>query len=175
MTLWYKVGDITQMSVDAIVNAANSRLLGGGGVDGAIHQAAGPELLAATRKLGGCPVGQSRITPGFHLPARFVIHTVGPVWRGGNHQESALLASCYHTALDLAEEWQLQSIAFSAISTGVYGYPMAEAAKVALDTVSRYPTKYVQDVIFVLFNSEAYIIYQETARKLGIALLRCKD
>ncbi|MCL5972450.1 MAG: O-acetyl-ADP-ribose deacetylase [Firmicutes bacterium] len=168
--LWYKVGDITKISADAIVNAANTRLLGGGGVDGAIHQAAGSELLAATAKLGGCPVGQSRITSGFQLSARFVIHTVGPVWRGGNHEESAQLASCYRTALDLAEEWQLQSVAFPAISTGIYGYPMAEAAEIALGAVSRHPTKYVQDIIFVLYSSADYLIYKEVAAKLGIAL-----
>ena len=137
-------GDITGLAVDAIVNAANERMLGGGGVDGAIHRAAGPELLAACRAVPEvrpgvrCPTGESRITQGFRLPARHVIHTVGPVWRGGTAGEPALLASCYRSALDLAREHQVRSIAFPAISCGVFGYPVTQAATIAVDTISAY-------------------------------------
>lgn len=125
-------GDITQLDVDAIVNAANSSLLGGGGVDGAIHSAAGPELLDYCRHLGGCPTGQARITPGFHLPARQIIHTVGPVWRGGGHGEAELLAACYRNCLALAEAHAVVEMAFPAISCGVYGYPPQAAASIAV-------------------------------------------
>lgn len=130
-------GDITQLDVDAIVNAANSTLMGGGGVDGAIHHAAGPELLTACRPLGGCPTGEARITPGFRLPASWVIHTVGPVWQGGERGEPSLLSSCYTRAFDLAREKGLKSIAFPAISTGVYGYPKELATAIALQAMQK--------------------------------------
>jgi len=135
MTVEIVRADITTLQVDAIVNAANSRLAGGGGVDGAIHRAAGPRLLQACRQLGGCPTGEARITPGFDLPARYVIHAVGPVWSGGQHGEAQLLRGCYRNALALAEEHGCRSVAFSAISCGVYGYPVERAAEIAVDEV----------------------------------------
>jgi O-acetyl-ADP-ribose deacetylase (regulator of RNase III) len=156
------MADITTLDVDAIVNAANSSLLGGGGVDGAIHKVAGHQLLEACRRLGGCETGEAKITPGFNLSARYVIHTVGPVWNGGQHGEAELLANCYRNSLQLAEENGVKSIAFPSISTGIYGYPLEEAAKVAIETVkSMEPDlKSVEEVIFCCFSRRALDVYQ---------------
>lgn len=153
--------DITTLAVDAIVNAANESLLGGGGVDGAIHRAAGPELLDACRKLHGCSTGDARATPGFRLPSRWVFHAVGPVWHGGNHGEDELLAGCYRRCLDLAREHGARTIAFPAISTGVYRFPAERAAEVALQTVREHVDRSgVEEVHFVCFSSDALGIYQ---------------
>jgi len=148
-------GDITQCSVDAIVNAANTSLLGGGGVDGAIHRAAGPELVAECRTLGGCPTGEARLTLGYRLPAKFIIHTVGPIYRG-RPGEASLLASCYYNSLVLAREKGLQDVAFPAISCGVYGYPIVDACKIAVDSCLSFLTanKLPEKVIFILFSKE---------------------
>jgi O-acetyl-ADP-ribose deacetylase (regulator of RNase III) len=153
-------GDITRLQVDAIVNAANSSLLGGGGVDGAIHRAAGPELLEACRKLLGCAAGDAKSTPGFRLPAKWVFHTVGPVWNGGNRNEDGLLASCYRKCLELAREHGVRFIAFPAISTGVYSFPPERAAAIAIQTVrADVDESGVEQVQFVCFNDETLRIY----------------
>ncbi len=158
------IADITHQHVDAIVNAANAALLGGGGVDGAIHRAAGPELLVECRALGGCPPGQARLTRGYRLPAHYVIHTVGPVWHGGSDGEPAVLAACYRNSLQLAADHALTSIAFPAISTGIYGYPLALAARVALDTVRTHgESTGLALTRFVCFDAEALAIYEREA------------
>ncbi|HPG02366.1 MAG: O-acetyl-ADP-ribose deacetylase [Methylobacteriaceae bacterium] len=151
--------DITTLAVDAIVNAANESLLGGGGVDGAIHRAAGPELLAECRALGGCPTGEARITRGYRLPVRHVIHTVGPIWRGGARGEADLLASCYRCSLELAAAHGVATIAFPCISTGVYGYPADEAARIAVGTVRDIVTQSFREVVFCCFSESDRALY----------------
>lgn len=156
-------GDITKLEIDAIVNAANSSLLGGGGVDGAIHRAAGPELLAACRLLNGCKTGEAKITPGFKLPAKWVIHTVGPVWMGGNRNEDILLKSCYKNSLALAVQHNITTIAFPAISTGVYDFPIGRAARIAVETMQEFlaANPQIEKVIAVCFDDTNLNAYQK--------------
>ena len=160
--------DITQLQVDAIVNAANSTLLGGGGVDGAIHRAAGPELLEECRKLHGCDTGQAKITKGYHLTAKWVIHTVGPVWEGGNSGEDELLAQCYRNSLALAVQNGIKTIAFPAISTGAYGFPLHRATKIAVSEVNKFlqSNDSLEQVIFVCFGQNAYNSYLQVMQEI---------
>lgn len=155
-------GDITKLKVDAIVNAANSTLLGGGGVDGAIHRAAGPELLEECKTLGGCKTGEAKITKGYNLPAKFVIHTVGPVWYGGDNNEDELLANCYRNSLELAVENNIKTIAFPAISTGVYHFPLERATRIAVKEVKDflYQTDLIEKIYFVCFDEHTYNTYK---------------
>lgn len=156
-------GDITKQEVDAIVNAANTSLLGGGGVDGAIHRAAGPELLEETRKIGGCPTGEARISKGYSLPAKWVIHTVGPVWSGGNRNEEDLLAGCYRNSLEAARDLKIRSIAFPGISTGAYRFPLRRATEIAMKETKVFldSDETLRKVVFVCFGEDAYNTYQE--------------
>ena len=161
-------GDITQQQVDAIVNAANNSLLGGGGVDGAIHRAAGSKLLAECRKLNGCATGEAKITKGYNLPAQWVIHTVGPVWRDGKHGEDELLAQCYRHSLALADKYEIRTIAFPGISTGVYSFPMERAAKIAVTEMKKFlesDTK-IEQVILVAFSETAYNSYVAAIKEI---------
>ena len=160
-------GDITRMETDAIVNAANTTLMGGGGVDGAIHHAAGPGLLKECLMLKGCKTGEAKITSGYNLPAKFVIHTVGPIWSGGNRGEKELLASCYRNSLWIAENTKLKSIAFPSISTGVYGFPRPLAAEIAIQEVRKFikTSHEIEKVIFVTFDKENYALYSELLGK----------
>ncbi|HEX7829132.1 MAG TPA: O-acetyl-ADP-ribose deacetylase [Thermoanaerobaculia bacterium] len=172
MTLEIHRGDITKLDVDAIVNAANSSLLGGGGVDGAIHRAAGPELVHECRLLGGCPTGEARITRGYRLPARRIIHTVGPVWRGGDNREPELLASCYRSSLQLAIDNGLRTIAFPAISCGIYGYPIDQATHIAVTEVQTFLDEHpdaIDRVLFVCFGDEVYSAYERELSGAGFA------
>lgn len=162
-------GDITKVTTDAIVNAANSSLLGGSGVDGAIHRAGGPAILEDCKKIraaqGECPTGEAVITTAGKLPARYVIHTVGPVWQGGDAEEASLLAKCYRNSLNLAEQQELKSIAFPNVSTGVYRFPKQKAAEIAIATVQEYPSNLVERIVFVCFDDENYQIYEKLLAK----------
>ena len=156
-------GDITKFDGDAIVNAANTTLMGGGGVDGAIHRAAGPALYAACEKFNGCPTGEARLTLGFNLPAKYVIHTPGPIWHGGHHQEATLLANSYRHSLEFGDQYGCQTIAFPSISTGVYAYPLKQAVQVAIQTISEFlkTAKHVQVVTMVCFDAATFKAYQD--------------
>ena len=160
-------GDITKQEVDAIVNAANTSLLGGGGVDGAIHRSAGPELLEETRKIGGCPTGEARVSKGYHLPAKWVIHTVGPVWSGGHKNEESLLAGCYQNSLKAASELGVKSIAFPSISTGAYRFPLERATEIAMTETKSYLGKNEspERVIFVCFGEQVLKTYQQVSQR----------
>lgn len=162
-------GDITKQKVDAIVNAANTSLLGGGGVDGAIHRAAGSELLAECRKLNGCKTGDAKITKGYNLPAKWVIHTVGPIWQGGKQNEDELLASCYRRCLELAEQYSISTIAFPAISTGIYGFPMERATGIAIAEIKSFleNNTSIEQVILVCFGKKAYEYYLSAMQESG--------
>ena len=169
-TLHVLKGDITHCEVAAIVNAANESLLGGGGVDGAIHRAAGPELLAACRLLNGCRTGEAKLTPGFRLKAAHVIHTVGPIWRGGTQGEADLLASCYRKSLELADANGIRTLVFPAISTGIYGYPLSQATKITVGTVKTYlenhPQTLITEIIFVCFDDATVRVYEQAFEDL---------
>ena len=167
MNLSIVQGDITQFHADAIVNAANTSLLGGAGVDGAIHRAAGPGLMAECKTLNGCPTGEARITGGYDLPCRYVIHTPGPIWKGGGHGEAELLASCYRSSLTLAVEHSCRTVAFPAISAGVYGYPLAEAAAIAVNTVRDFAAQdnTLETVTFVCFLPEVKAAFDQALRE----------
>ena len=165
MNISVERSDITTLAVDAIVNAANRSLLGGGGVDGSIHRAAGPELLAACIDLNGCETGQAKITRGFKLPSKFVIHTVGPVWTGGEKNEASLLSSCYTRSLSLACDHELATIAFPAISTGAYGYPLMKATQIAVESVTNWQSVYPKNVIFCCFDNQTLNIYEEILQR----------
>ena len=161
-------GDITRQHVDAVVNAANTSLLGGGGVDGAIHRAAGPELLEETKRIGGCPTGEARVSKGYKLPASWIIHTVGPVWKGGRRNEENLLASCYRNSLAAAREIGARTIAFPSISTGAYGFPLERATEIAVKETRSFleEDESLDKVIFVCFGSRAYEIYQRVYERI---------
>ena len=160
--------DITKLKVDAIVNAANNSLLGGGGVDGAIHRAAGSKLLEYNRKLGGCETGEAKITPGFNLTAKFIIHTIEPIWNGGNSNEDNLLSNCYRNSLKLAVENKISTIAFPAISTGVYNFPLERATKIAIKQIKLFLSKneQIEKAIFVCFDDRTYNVYEKTMREI---------